>query len=395
MTMKRVTFNFPSIYYEEIKVFFVAIGFRLLFYMLSLVVMAIFGEYQNGIHFSDFLDTWSRWDSAHYLNIAENGYYGAIENGEHLFLVFFPFYPWLIRTVSLVAGNYKLAGILVSCFAYGIGSVYFSKLMKMEYGREEAGNAALSLALFPFGFFLGAIHTEALFFAILAAFFYYLRQDKQGEMAFCGFLAALTKVQGMLLAFAVLAELLLNGEVKRWLSEKQWKKLAGRVVRAGILCLPMLAGVLIYLGINFAVEGNPFQFMYYQKNHWGNSLTPLWNTLSYITAHVKNEWYTSTGMSLWVPEFLLFFVYLFYIGYGIFKKIRPCYLFYLIVFFVLTYSSTWLISGGRYTLSALPIFILNGKLYTEHRKMGKILLFLSACLMMIYMVGFYQWKQIM
>lgn len=39
-------------------------------------------------HFSDFLEVWKRWDSQHYLNIAENGYAGAIENGEHIFWCF-------------------------------------------------------------------------------------------------------------------------------------------------------------------------------------------------------------------------------------------------------------------------------------------------------------------
>ena len=68
---------------------------------------------------------------------------------------------------------------------------------------------------------------------------------------------------------------------------------------------------------------------------------------------------------------------------------------YLIAFFLLTYSSTWLISAGRYTLSALPLFMLGGKYLTDHKRAGEILLAVSLMLMMVYMIGCYQWKQIM
>ena len=82
---------------RSIRIFAGAILIRILVYLVSVCVMAVFGDYGEGITFSDFLEAWKRWDSAHYLNIAQNGYGGAIEDGKHLFLVFFPLYPWLIR----------------------------------------------------------------------------------------------------------------------------------------------------------------------------------------------------------------------------------------------------------------------------------------------------------
>ena len=41
---------------------------------------------------------------------------------------------------------------------------------------------------------------------------------------------------------------------------------------------------------------------------------------------------------------------------------------YLIAFFTLTYSSTWLLSAGRYTLNALPLFMLLGAFAAKHKK---------------------------
>lgn len=176
-------------------------------HMLSLCVMAMFGEFEN-IRLQDFLDAWTRWDGSHYLNIAENGYQGAVEDGQHLFLVFYPLYPWLIRIVSLfLMKNYQLAGILVSLVCFGIGNVYLDKLMCLEYGEKAADETAVLLKVYPFAFFFASIMTESLFFAILTAFFYYLRKHEWWDVALVGFLACLTKVQGMLFAFCVIVEL--------------------------------------------------------------------------------------------------------------------------------------------------------------------------------------------
>lgn len=68
------------------------------------------------------------------MNIAENGYKGAIENGEHIFLVFYPLYPWFIRTLSIIIKDVRLCGIIISVISYGIGSVFFYKITKMELG---------------------------------------------------------------------------------------------------------------------------------------------------------------------------------------------------------------------------------------------------------------------
>ena len=192
---------------RSIRVFAGAILVRLLVYLVSVCVMAIFGDYGEGISFCDFLEAWKRWDSAHYLNIAENGYAGAIEDGKHLFLVFFPLYPWLIRALHMLVGDYRLAGILISTVCFGIGNVFLDKLMRLEFGQEEAGRAAALLAVFPFSFFFGSILTESLYFAILSAFFWFLRKHRWSGVAAVGFLACLTKVQGVLLTLCVVAEL--------------------------------------------------------------------------------------------------------------------------------------------------------------------------------------------
>lgn len=380
---------------REVKIFVAALAFRVAVYLLSVCVMAIMGDYPEGIHFSDFLEAWKRWDSAHYINIAENGYSGAVENGEHIFLVFYPLYPWLMRTLSLFLKDFRLCGILISVVCYGIGSIFFYRITEEEFGDKAAEDGLVLISVFPFGFFFGSIATESLFFAVAAAFFYYLRKHDWLKAGLFGFLACLTKVQGLLLAFAVLVEIFHCNEGFKLLREKRWKDFGRKIICPGLICASMLLGFLIYLLVNLWVEGDPFRFMYYQRNHWNNSLCPIWKTFQYVKDYAVNSWHVSVGMSMWVPELILFFFYLGVIALGIFRKLRPMYLTYFVVFFLLTYSSTWLMSAGRYTLSVLPVFMLMGDAISRHKRLRTPVIVLSAMLMSIYMIAYYSWKQVM
>lgn len=75
-----------------------------------------------------------------------------MEDGKHLFLVFFPLYPWLVRLVSAVTGNTMAAGLLVSFLCYGAGCVYLYRLAAWELGREAAGGRCSFSPSFPMPF---------------------------------------------------------------------------------------------------------------------------------------------------------------------------------------------------------------------------------------------------
>ncbi len=372
-----------------------AILFRMLIYVVSVFLMGITGTYENPLTMNDFLAAWTRWDGYAYLRIAEGGYAGNLFDGQYLDVVFYPLYPWLIRIVAVVFRNYQLSGLLISTICYGLGCVYFDKLLTEEYGEEVSKNALILLSAFPFAFFFGAIMTESLFFFLLAAFLYYLRKHAWFQCALVGFFLCMTKVQGMLLTLAVIAELFYSYHGFRLIKEGKWKQFGKDIILNGLKCVPMVGGILIYLLVNYLITGNAFMFMTYQKSNWHNGLYPIWETISYVFDYVKGGWYTSTGMSLWVPEFLLFFVYIIVIAYSFNKKMRPAYLTYFVTFFILTYSSSWLISGGRYTLSALPMFMAGGIFISEHPRWKMPLCVLSYSLMMVYMTGYYLGKQIM
>ncbi|MGH8165396.1 MAG: mannosyltransferase family protein, partial [Rhodanobacteraceae bacterium] len=63
------------------------------------------------------LNVWGRWDAVHYLDIAHNGYHGTD-------MAFFPLYPYLIRLLGNPAGNYLIAGVIISSIAFFFGLLF-------------------------------------------------------------------------------------------------------------------------------------------------------------------------------------------------------------------------------------------------------------------------------
>lgn len=358
-------------------------------------MMIMTDQYIDGLTLNSYLEGWKRWDGSAYIDIAQYGYGHYQENGQHLYLVFWPLYAWLVRCLSFVFNNYMLSALIASTILYSVGTVYFYLLLEDEFDESVARYSVIAISIYPFAFYYGAMMTESLFFAISAAFFYYLYKHNYLLVTFLGFLACLTKVQGALLSFAILFELALSSKVLTRLKNKDIKGIWTEFIYPGIKCVPMLFGIFLYMLINYLVDGSPIVFLTYQKEHWGNTLCPMWKTIKYVSEYAFNNRFNSTGLCMWIPEFLLFFVFILVIAYSVRSKLRIPYIAYLTVFFIITYSSTWLISGARYSLSALPLFICEGIFLNKHPKIRVIVYSLSMGLMIVYMNAYFSWKQIM
>jgi len=110
-------------------------------------------------------DVWARWDSVHFLRIAEHGY----SAGE---AAFYPLYPALIAGAGwALGGHYILAGVLVSLLSALGAFVLLERIAEERLGGAGARRAVLYLAFFPTALFLQAVYSESLFlFLCLAAF---------------------------------------------------------------------------------------------------------------------------------------------------------------------------------------------------------------------------------
>ena len=84
-------------------------------------------------------DVWARWDSVHFLRIAEHGYSAAEA-------AFYPLYPALVAAIGRVFfGHYVLAGVVVSLAATLGAFVLLERLAEERLGAAGGRRAVIYL----------------------------------------------------------------------------------------------------------------------------------------------------------------------------------------------------------------------------------------------------------
>lgn len=345
---KRTEVSVP----EAVEVFGTALLFRLaIFFGVAILCCMVL---YPGTGLDEAVQIWKKWDAWHYVNLAELGYHGYAEEGQHLFVVFFPLYPWLMRLISTVMGNTMVAGLVLSFLCYAGGCVYFYRLAAWEYGRPAARRTLLFLSVFPYAFFFGGVMTESLFFLTTAGALWHIRRHKWLSAGVFGVLAAMTRMHGLLLIGAAAAELVES------MGRLDWKVMLRRLP---MLLLPAL-GTLAYLALNASVTGNPFGFVQMQK-HWSQGFCWISDTLWYVLQNAISFHTPEVRYEIWIPTILLFPVF-FGLMVGACRRFRSMYTLYGFVYLILNYSLSWLLSAGRYLSCALPFFLFVA-VWTEKR----------------------------
>ena len=272
-----------------------ALLFRCAAALGSLVLYNVWSGAALGL--AELPELWCRWDAPHYVKLAELGYGGYLEGGQ-------PLYVWLMRILTVVFGHAALAGMTVSFLCFAWGCVYLYRLGCEEYGPRTARRALLLLACYPFSFFFGGIMTESLFFLTTAAGLYSIRRHAWGRAAIWGILAAMTRMQGVILIGAAVAELgsELRPLARTGLARRQAFGVLGR--KLPLLCAPAL-GSLVYLALNFFVAGDAFAFTRMQE-HWSQGFQWFSEVLVYLARNAMTWPKLSTRWEMWIPELVLF-----------------------------------------------------------------------------------------
>jgi len=288
------------------------------------------------------MNQFAKWDSPHYMFIAENGY--VSEGDPANFLVFFPLYPLLVRLITLDFAYVNLSGLIVANVSSVIAVVYLFKLAKLDYSDSTAKKAVLYLSVFPTAYFMSAPFTEGLFLALVIASLYYARNNKWPLSGVLGLLATLTRLAGLLLLPVLVVE---------YFHQKNWK-INAVDLKLFWISLPVF-GFLTYLVINYVVTGGFFTFMEIERVHWYQTLDPI----AGLTGAVG---WTSSGV---FPEsltigyaqiiFAVFGLFMVFAGYA--AKLRPSYQVYLLLTWMLSVSTGFWISVPRYVLTMFPIFL--------------------------------------
>ena len=361
-------------------IFFVAIISRYLLYFI--IYIFIYNPVEPSSFFDAINRMFMRSDAPHYIDIAKDFY--VTSGDERFYIVFLPLYPFIINIVNVFINNYVFSAYLVSDICLGVGS-YFLYLLAIPYiGEKGAKHSVLLFLLFPVSFFLGGAFTESMFIMLTAIFFYFLDKKRYFFAACIGFLAALTRNIGFLFIIPLIIKAFID--LKPYVTKKY-----NKFFWYSSYSLIILFGTGIYLLINELVTGNAFQFLVYAKEHWSQSIGFFPDSVSMLTMRIFAD-IPEYVYTLFLPEVISIFFVLAILCYGA-KYLKPHYLAFTLVYFAVTIGATWLLSAPRYLMALLPIYIILGKIASEHKVAGITLyVFFSAALLYMtaaFSLGYY------
>jgi len=131
-------------------------------------------------------------------------------------VAFFPLYPLLGKLVDIIVHNDKLALFLISNFSFVAFCLILYRFIKNETNQRIALKTIFYLCLFPLSFVFSATYTESLFLLLVVSCLFLGRKKHWFWAAIFGFLASLTRFNGLVLFFVL--------PVLYKQTEKVWKK---------------------------------------------------------------------------------------------------------------------------------------------------------------------------
>ena len=313
-------------------------------------------------------------DAPWYLKIAKYGYTATGEDAK--LIVFFPLYPLLIRIANFIVPSDFISSLAVSCVCLAVGGAFMYKLLRREY--PENWPCGMLLFLFaPMGLFFVMGFTESLFFMLSVMALYFARQRRFLPACVAGFFAALTRSFGMLLFVPVVVEMLIGADDE----DRTFRSIVQGIRPAFSLSLLIPLGFLLYLCLNRAVQGDWFAFVAHQQ------APPWYNTPNWIGENIAMNYamaleHRYLGLIIYWVQFSYFFVAIGAFVYALKRRVRLSYILYGALYTVMTYTSGWLISGGRYMACCLPLYLIFPAV--QSRRARLLILLAAGGLSMLY-----------
>lgn len=219
---------------------------------------------KSGPSVGRMLAVWNRWDTGHYLRIAEIGYTTARPDSA----AFFPLYPLLLRAADpLLPGGLLTAALVVSNLACLGALTVLHRLATVELGEPTAARVLLYLMAFPAAFFLCAGYTSSLFLLLSAGALYAMRRGRWWLAGAVGAAATATRLGGVLLVIAFVIE---------YARQHGWPPRRWRPDALAVVIVP--AGLAAFALYCWRRLGDPLAFSHAQTL-WGRHLSAPWQGL--------------------------------------------------------------------------------------------------------------------
>ena len=243
------------------------------------------------------------------------------------------------------------APVLSAFIVAGVASLFVGPLLYRLVRQDESPDVALRsawfLLIFPTAYFLHIGYTEALFMALVVGSFLAARTDRWWLAGLLGGLAALTRINGLVLLLALPVE----AATQWYMQPRGERRFRWRWLAIGLVGV----GFGIYLAVNLVIYGTPFQFLEVQEGHWHKSLAWPWESIEGAFG-----WFGSRN-----PDEALMhgFMELLFVGIGLVGtlvaafRFRPSWFAWMAGNLVLFVSTSFLLSTPRYALTLFPLFV--------------------------------------
>jgi hypothetical protein len=306
---------------------------------------------------------WIRWDSRWYQRIATEGY--SFSPVDQSAVAFFPLYPFLIRALSLLHINPFIAGILITVVSGFVALCLFHRWAEQLAPGSE-GSALWLFLLWPFSFFLyGAVYSDALFLALVIGAFLALEQKRLSLATLLGALATATRpVAPALILGLVLRQLELRRASREFIQARDF--------------MPLLAsaGLLAYMGYQYARFGTPLAFLETQTGWRQNPGLHVWLKLDFF----RSELFAVRAPAAFLNASLALVILA--LAIPTWRRLSRAYTVYILAVLGIPLLSSYEFIGlGRYAMAAFPSFLTLAVLLREHPRTRFIWLCESAGLL--------------
>jgi hypothetical protein len=334
------------------------------------------------------VDAFQKWDAYWFLNIVREGYqfYGPIEQVSGVVagipetnVTPFPLYPMLMAAGGWLIGDPAVAGLLLSQVAL-IGSfALLYRLVRLDDDEAQARRVVWFFAAVPWGYAFSAIYSESVFFFLTLAAIYAVRRDRLVLGGVAGMLAALSRLNGVLIALPMLIELWRRWRARRVLNDGTEDTGGAELPEARPLSVPRAlfalalvpAGTLGYFAYLWWLTGEPNAYFIGQQG-WHKSLVPPWTHLV--------EWLTSSDLD---AEDRLDIATAIVVGLTLalsYGRIRASYWAYFAASFAVLMSSSYLLGLPRYAAGLFPIYFAYAAFERARPEQGRALLICFAAM---------------
>lgn len=335
---------------------------------------------RSGIFVKYFVSPWYRWDTIHYLEIAENGY-----RSDALDTAWPPVYPLLIKLFSLGFLPTLIAGLMVSNIAAIAALILLYLLVTDIWDESIARDTLFWLSIFPTAFYLVAAYSESLFLLFSLGCLFAFRKNKYLLAACLGSLTVLTRLQGILLILPMAWEIV-DAFFKR--KERHFSKYLHYAIPI-LFILVSFIGFSLYVHFGLHAEWPWLKF----KTDWKQSLGWPWegiigNFTSLTFRHITTEF---SPVSRFYNLILVLIAIMVLILAR--KKIPVFFLIYsagMMLSVLTTIDELKLLVGSsRYLLVIFPIMIAYAIIIKKRWK--PIFFFFFTASQMLLLILFYWW----